>query len=59
MSQINARPGMKIHQVLKRTDPEESIVLHLSVYSAPHQNHPVVVGDVPGSPDSRYPAHDS
>ncbi|MCI93631.1 hypothetical protein A2U01_0114929, partial [Trifolium medium] len=23
------------------------------------QNHPAVVGDVPGSPDSRYPAHKS
>ncbi|MCI69864.1 hypothetical protein A2U01_0091127, partial [Trifolium medium] len=25
----------------------------------PHQNHPAAVGDVPGSPDSRYPVHDS
>ncbi|MCI68892.1 hypothetical protein A2U01_0090153, partial [Trifolium medium] len=26
---------------------------------APHQNHPAVVGDVPGNPDSRCPTHDS
>ncbi|MCI74756.1 hypothetical protein A2U01_0096020, partial [Trifolium medium] len=54
--QINARPGMKIHQVLKRTGPGESRVPHQSIDPAPHQNHPAVVGDVPGNPDSRYPA---
>ncbi|MCI94399.1 hypothetical protein A2U01_0115697, partial [Trifolium medium] len=50
---------MKIHQVLKRTGPEESRVPHQSVDPAPHHNHPAVVGDVPGNPDSRYLAHDS
>ncbi|MCI31540.1 hypothetical protein A2U01_0052752, partial [Trifolium medium] len=60
MSQINARPGMKIHQVLKRTGPEEShIVLHQSDGLTPHQNHPAVVGDVPHSPDSIHPEHGS
>ncbi|MCI76236.1 hypothetical protein A2U01_0097505, partial [Trifolium medium] len=46
-------------QVLKRTGPEESRVPHQSVYPDPHQNHPADVGDVPGNPDSRCPAHDS
>ncbi|MCI48110.1 hypothetical protein A2U01_0069353, partial [Trifolium medium] len=50
MSQINARPGLKIHQVLKRTGSGESTVPHQSVCPAPHQNHPAaVVGDVPDS----------
>ncbi|MCI73486.1 hypothetical protein A2U01_0094750, partial [Trifolium medium] len=31
MFQINALPGMKIHQVPKRTGPEASIVPHQSV----------------------------
>ncbi|MCI51726.1 hypothetical protein A2U01_0072970, partial [Trifolium medium] len=38
--------------------PEASRVPHQSVSPAPHQNHPTVVGDVPGNPYSRYPAHD-
>ncbi|MCI70019.1 hypothetical protein A2U01_0091282 [Trifolium medium] len=50
---------MKIHQVLKRTGPEASRGPHQSVAPAPHQNHPAAVGDVPGSTDSRYPAHES
>ncbi|MCI79940.1 hypothetical protein A2U01_0101211, partial [Trifolium medium] len=50
-------PVMKIHQVLKRTGPEAaSRVPHQSVDPGPHQSHPATVGDVPGSPDSRYPA---
>ncbi|MCI76848.1 hypothetical protein A2U01_0098118 [Trifolium medium] len=60
MSQINARPGMKIHQVLKRSGPEAaSRVPYQSVDRAPHQSHPADVGDAPGSPDSRCPAHES
>ncbi|MCI67779.1 hypothetical protein A2U01_0089038, partial [Trifolium medium] len=53
------RPGTKIHQVLKRTGPEENhIVLRQSDGPAPHQNHPATeVGDVPGSPDSKHPEH--
>ncbi|MCI70135.1 hypothetical protein A2U01_0091398, partial [Trifolium medium] len=31
MSQINARPGKRIHQVLSRTGPEASRVPHQSV----------------------------
>ncbi|MCI34826.1 hypothetical protein A2U01_0056047, partial [Trifolium medium] len=50
---------MKIHQVLKRTGPEESIVLHQSDSLTPHQNHPAAVGDVPDSPDSKHPEHGS
>ncbi|MCI65862.1 hypothetical protein A2U01_0087120, partial [Trifolium medium] len=51
---------MKIHQVLKRTGPEESyIVPHQSICPAPHQNHPAAMGDVSDSPDSKYPEHDS
>ncbi|MCI84745.1 hypothetical protein A2U01_0106023, partial [Trifolium medium] len=54
MYQINARPGMKIRQVLKRTDPEENhIEPHQSVGPTPHQNHPAAVGDVPDNPDSK------
>ncbi|MCI43626.1 hypothetical protein A2U01_0064864, partial [Trifolium medium] len=60
MFQFNARPGMKIHQVLKRTGPGEShIVPRQSGGLTPHQNHPAIVGDAPDSPDSRYPEHDS
>ncbi|MCI70625.1 hypothetical protein A2U01_0091888, partial [Trifolium medium] len=41
MSQVNARPGMKIHQVLKRTGPEAACrVPHQSADPAPHQSHP-------------------
>ncbi|MCI74836.1 hypothetical protein A2U01_0096100, partial [Trifolium medium] len=51
---------MKVHQVLKRIDPEEShIEPHQYAGLTPHQNHPAVVCDVPGNPDFRYPAHDS
>ncbi|MCI92076.1 hypothetical protein A2U01_0113372, partial [Trifolium medium] len=60
MFQFNDRPGMKIRQVLKRTDPEESHIMpHQSVGPTPHQNRPAAVGGVPDSPDSRYPEHDS
>ncbi|MCI83092.1 hypothetical protein A2U01_0104367, partial [Trifolium medium] len=60
MSQINVRPGMKIHQVLKRTDPDKShIEPHQSVGLTPHQNHHAAVGDVPDNPDSKYPEHGS
>ncbi|MCI50230.1 hypothetical protein A2U01_0071474, partial [Trifolium medium] len=45
MSQINARPGMKIHQVLRRIGPEAaSRVPHQSAAPAPHQSHPAAVG---------------
>ncbi|MCI97220.1 hypothetical protein A2U01_0118521, partial [Trifolium medium] len=51
---------MKILQVLKRTDPEEShIVTHQSVGLTPHQNRLAAVGGVPDSPESKYPEHDS
>ncbi|MCI97489.1 hypothetical protein A2U01_0118790, partial [Trifolium medium] len=60
MSQINALPGMKIHQVLKRTGPEAvSRVPHQFVDPAPHTSHPAAVGDAHGSPDSKCPAHGS
>ncbi|MCI47170.1 hypothetical protein A2U01_0068411, partial [Trifolium medium] len=54
MSQINARPGMKVHQVLC-----SSQMPHLSRGPSHHQKHSTVVDDVPDNPDSRYPAHDS
>ncbi|MCI87820.1 hypothetical protein A2U01_0109105, partial [Trifolium medium] len=55
------RPGMKIHQVLKRTGPEaKSIVSHQSVCPSPHQNQPpVVVVDEPDTPDSKHYEHGS
>ncbi|MCI93438.1 hypothetical protein A2U01_0114736, partial [Trifolium medium] len=51
---------MKIHQVLKRTGPEEShIVPRQSDGLTPHQIHPADVGDVPDSSDSKHPEHGS
>ncbi|MCI55820.1 hypothetical protein A2U01_0077071, partial [Trifolium medium] len=53
MSQINARPGMEVHQVLCRRQ-----MPHLS-RGPSHLRHSVVVGDVLDSPDSKYLEHDS
>ncbi|MCI86840.1 hypothetical protein A2U01_0108121 [Trifolium medium] len=60
MSQINARPGMEVLQVLCRTGPEENHIMpHQSVSPAPHLNHPAAVGDVSDNPDSKHPEHGS
>ncbi|MCI78143.1 hypothetical protein A2U01_0099413 [Trifolium medium] len=54
MSQINARPEKKIHQVLCINQ-----MPHLSRGSSHHRKHSVVVDGAPDNPDSKYPAHDS
>ncbi|MCI76465.1 hypothetical protein A2U01_0097735, partial [Trifolium medium] len=48
-----------IHQVLKRTGPEENhIILRQADGPAPHHNQPAAeAGDAPGSPDSKHPEH--
>ncbi|MCI36832.1 hypothetical protein A2U01_0058055, partial [Trifolium medium] len=59
MFQFNARPGMKIHQVQKRTGPEEShIVPHQFVGLTRHRRHPAE-DDEMCSPGSKHSEHGS
>ncbi|MCI63325.1 hypothetical protein A2U01_0084582, partial [Trifolium medium] len=42
MSQINARPGMKIHQVYRIGPGTHGRMPHPALGPSPHQNHPAV-----------------
>ncbi|MCI70755.1 hypothetical protein A2U01_0092018, partial [Trifolium medium] len=60
MLQFNARPGMTIHQVLRRTGPvENDREPHPIVCPSHHRSLLAMEGDVPHNPDSIHPEHGS